>query len=144
MIKIRHTGLVTNNLKKSLTFWIKYLKFKIKKEMNESGDLIDKIMLYQNAKVKTYKLEDNNKMLLELLYFKNSPKIKNNIIRPYTNGFTHISVTVKNLNKLYRFLKKKNIEFNSKPQISLDGNVMMTYCKTPEGAFLELVEELKK
>ena len=144
MIKIRHTGLVTNNLKKSLTFWIKYLKFKIKKEMNESGDLIDKIMLYQNAKVKTYKLEDNNKMLLELLYFKNSPKTKNNIIRPYTNGFTHISVTVKNLNKLYRFLKKKNIEFNSKPQISLDGNVMMTYCKTPEGAFLELVEELKK
>ena len=144
MIKIRHTGLVTNNLKKSLTFWIKYLKFKIKKEMNESGDLIDKIMLYQNAKVKTYKLEDNNKMLLELLYFKNSPKIKNNIIKPYTNGFTHISVTVKNLNKLYRFLKKKNIEFNSKPQISLDGNVMMTYCKTPEGAFLELVEELKK
>ena len=144
MIKIRHTGLVTNNLKKSLTFWIKYLKFKIKKEMNESGDLIDKIMLYQNAKVKTYKLEDNNKMLLELLYFKNSPKIKNNIIRPYTNGFTHISVTVKNLNKLYRFLKKKNIELNLKPQISLDGNVMMTYCKTPEGAFLELVEELKK
>ncbi len=144
MIKIRHTGLVTNNLKKSLTFWIKYLKFKIKKEMNESGDLIDKIMLYQNVKVKTYKLEDNSKMLLELLYFKNSPKIKNNIIRPYTNGFTHISVTVKNLNKLYRFLKKKNIEFNSKPQISLDGNVMMTYCKTPEGAFLELVEELKK
>ena len=142
MIKIRHTGLVTNNLKKSLTFWIKYLKFKIKKEMNESGDLIDKIMLYQNAKVKTYKLEDNNKMLLELLYFKNSPKIKNNIIKPYTNGFTHISVTVKNLNKLYRFLKKKNIAFNSKPQISLDGNVMMTYCKTPEGAFLELVEEL--
>tara|TARA_B100000787_G_C16195893_1_gene300809 strand:+ start:660 stop:1094 length:435 start_codon:yes stop_codon:yes gene_type:complete len=144
MIKIRHTGLVTNNLKKSLTFWIKYLKFKIKKEMNESGDLIDKIMLYQNVKVKTYKLEDNSKMLLELLYFKNSPKIKNNIIKPYTNGFTHISVTVKNLNKLYRFLKKKNIEFNSKPQISLDGNVMMTYCKTPEGAFLELVEELKK
>ena len=142
MIKIRHTGLVTNNLKKSLTFWIKYLKFKIKKEMNESGDLIDKIMLYQNVKVKTYKLEDNSKMLLELLYFKNSPKIKNNIIKPYTNGFTHISVTVKNLNKLYRFLKKKNIEFNSKPQISLDGNVMMTYCKTPEGAFLELVEEL--
>ena len=144
MIKIRHTGLVTNNLKKSLTFWIKYLKFKIKKEMDESGDLIDKIMLYQNVKVKTYKLEDNNNMLLELLYFKNSPKIKKSIIKPYTNGFTHISITVKNLNKLYKFLKKKKIQFNSKPQISLDGNVMMTYCKTPEGAFLELVEELKK
>tara|TARA_Y100000768_G_scaffold386142_1_gene373836 strand:- start:693 stop:1127 length:435 start_codon:yes stop_codon:yes gene_type:complete len=144
MIKIRHTGLVTNNLKNSLTFWIKYLKFKIKKKMDEKGNLIDKIMLYQNVKVQTYKLEDDNKMLLELLYFKNSPKTKKNMIKPYTNGFTHLSVTVKNLNKLYKFLKKKKIQFNSKPQISSDGNVLMTYCKTPEGAFLELVEELKK
>ena len=143
MIKIRHTGLVTNNLKKSLKFWTKYLKFKIKKEMDEDGDLIDKIMLYQNVKVKTYKLVDNNNMLLELLYFKNSPKIKNNKIKPYTNGFTHISVTVKKLNNLYKFLKKNKIRFNSKPQVSIDGNVLMTYCRTPEGAFLELVEELK-
>ena len=143
MIKIRHTGLVTNDLKESLKFWIKYLKFKMKKEMDEDGDLIDKIMLYQNVKVKTYKLADNNNMLLELLYFKNSPKIKNNKIKPYTNGFTHISVTVKNLNNLYKFLKKNKIKFNSKPQVSIDGNVLMTYCRTPEGAFLELVEELK-
>jgi|TARA_B110000027_G_C16048125_1_gene268660 catechol 2,3-dioxygenase-like lactoylglutathione lyase family enzyme len=143
MIKIRHTGLVTNDLKKSLKFWTKYLKFKIKKEMDEDGDLIDKIMLYQNVKVKTHKLVDNNNMLLELLYFKNSPKIKNNKIKPYTNGFTHISVTVKNLNNLYKFLKKNKIKFNSKPQVSIDGNVLMTYCRTPEGAFLELVEELK-
>ena len=143
MIKIRHTGLVTNDLKKSLKFWTKYLKFKIKKEMDEGGDLIDKIMLYQNVKVKTHKLVDNNNMLLELLYFKNSPKIKNNKIKPYTNGFTHISVTVKNLNNLYKFLKKNKIKFNSKPQVSIDGNVLMTYCRTPEGAFLELVEELK-
>ena len=118
MIKIRHTGLVTNDLKKSLIFWTKYLKFKIKKEMDESGNLIDKIMLYQDVKVRTYKLVDNNNMLLELLYFKNSPKIKNNKIKPYTNGFTHISITVKNLNNLYKFLKKKKIKFNSKPQIS--------------------------
>lgn len=107
MIKIRHTGLVTNDIKKSLIFWTKYLKFKIKKELDEDGDLIDKIMLYKNAKVKTYKLTDHNKMLLELLYFKNSPKIKKNNIKPYANGFTHISITVKNLNKLYIFLKKK-------------------------------------
>ena len=64
-------------------------------------------MLYKNAKVKTYKLTDHNKMLLELLYFKNSPKIKKNNIKPYANGF--ISITVKNLNKLYIFLKKKKL-----------------------------------
>ena len=83
-------------------------------------------------------------MQLELLHFKNSPKIKNKIIKPYSKGFTHISITVKNIVGIYKMLKKKNIKFNSKPEKSLDGNVLMTYCRTPEGAFLELVQELKK
>ena len=70
--------------------------------MNEDGDLIDKIMLYKNAKVKTLNLKIKIKCI-ELLYFKNSPKIKRNKIKPYTNGFTHISVTVKDLRNLYKF-----------------------------------------
>jgi hypothetical protein len=40
-------------------------------------------------------------------------------------------------------LKKINIKFNSKPLKSADGKVFMTYCKTPEGAYLELVQEIK-
>ena len=32
MIEIRHTGIVTKNLKKSIKFWQKLLKFKIKKK----------------------------------------------------------------------------------------------------------------
>tara|TARA_B100000963_G_scaffold362029_1_gene402306 strand:+ start:2107 stop:2535 length:429 start_codon:yes stop_codon:yes gene_type:complete len=142
MTEIRHTGLVTKNIKKSLLFWTKYLKFKIYKEMDEEGDLIDKIMLYKNVKLKTFKLKDKNNNLLELLYFKNSPKKNFSNIMPYTTGFTHISVTVKNLNLIYKRLIKKKIRFNSKPQKSSDGNVLMTYCKTPEGAYLELVQEL--
>ena len=139
---IRHTGLVTTNLKKSLLFWTKYLKFKIHKEMDEEGELIDNIMLYKKVKLKTFKLKDKNDNLLELLYFKNRPKTRLIKIKPYTNGFTHISITVKNLDYLYKILIKKKIVFNSKPKISSDGNVLMTYCKTPEGAYLELVEEL--
>jgi len=139
---IRHTGLVTNNLKKSLVFWTKYLEFKIHKEMDEDGDLINQIMLYKNVRLKTIKLKDKENNLLELLYFKNKPKIKINKIKPYSNGFTHISITVKNLNSLYKSLIRNKIKFNSKPKISSDGNVIMTYCKTPEGAYLELVQEL--
>ncbi len=142
MSKIRHTGIVTNNLRKSLLFWSKYLKFRIHKQADESGELIDKIMLYKNVKVKTIKLKDSNGLLIELLSFQNSPKIKKNNITPYSNGITHISLTVKNIESLYKFLIKKKIKFNSAPQISADGKVIMTYCKTPEGAFLELVQEI--
>ena len=142
MVKIRHTGIVTKNLKKSLLFWNKYLGFKILKEANEKGNLIDKIMQYKKVKVKTIKLLDKNGGLIEILYFKNSPKIKNNEIKPYSNGITHISITVKDIYKTYKNLQKKKVSFNSKPEVSEDGNVIMTYCRTPEGAFLELVQEI--
>lgn len=143
MNKIRHTGLVTNNLKKSLFFWNKILKFRIKKKAIESGRLIDKIMEYKKVKVETVKLSDNSGMILELLYFKNAPVKKKNFIKPYSIGFTHLSVSVKNIMNVYKTLKKINIKFNSIPSKSIDGKVLMTYCKTPEGAYLELVEELK-
>lgn len=142
MIRIRHAGLVTDNLSESLLFWNKKLKFKIKKRAIESGVLIDNVMGYKSAKVETLKLSDNKGALLELLHFKNSPLKKKKIIKPYSNGFTHISITVKDIMKTYIILKKIKIKFNSKPMKSADGKVMMTYCKTPEGAFLELVEEL--
>ncbi len=142
MIRIRHTGLVTYNLSESLLFWNKKLKFKIKKRAIESGVLIDNIMGYKSAKVETLKLTDDKGALLELLHFKNSPFKKKKIIKPYSNGFTHISITVKDIMKVYIILKKINIKFNSKPMKSADGKVLMTYCRTPEGAFLELVQEL--
>lgn len=142
MIRIRHTGLVTYNLSESLLFWNKKLKFKIKKRATESGVLIDNIMGYKSAKVETLKLSDNKGSLLELLHFKNSPIKKKKIIKPYSNGFTHISITVKDIMNVYLILKKIKIKFNSKPMKSTDGKVLMTYCRTPEGAFLELVEEL--
>ena len=36
--------------------------------MDESGKLIDQIMLYKNVRVKTYKLADKNNFLLELIF----------------------------------------------------------------------------
>jgi catechol 2,3-dioxygenase-like lactoylglutathione lyase family enzyme len=142
MIKIRHTGIVTKNLKKSLYFWVDLLGFKIKKRLNEKGELIDKVIGYKNVRVKTLKLEDSCKNLIELLYFSNSPRFKRISIEPYTNGYTHISLTVKNIEVMYQIFKKKKIIFNAPPKTSADGMVKMTYCRTPEGAFLELVQEL--
>jgi catechol 2,3-dioxygenase-like lactoylglutathione lyase family enzyme len=142
MIKIRHIGIVTKNLKHSLDFWVKILGFKVKKTLNESGELIDKIIGYRNVRVKTLKLTDSYGHLIEILYFFNSPKSKKISIKPYTNGYTHISLTVKDIHSIYKILKRKRIIFNSLPKQSADRKVLMTYCKTPEGGFLELVQEL--
>ena len=107
MIKIRHTGIVTYNLKKSLYFWSKCLNFKVFKVMNEKGELIDSIMQLKKIKLKTVKLKDDNNNLLEIIYFKNLKSKDKKKTLPYTQGYTHISVTVKNINKIYEKLKKK-------------------------------------
>ena len=142
MITIRHTGIVTKNLDKSLIFWQKLIGFKKVNSQIERGDLIDSVLGYENVKVRTIKLKDKNKNLIELLYFYNSPsKAEKKKIKPYTPGYTHISITVNNIQSIYKKLKKYKVKFNSKPQITPDKKHKMTYCKTPEGV-LELVEKL--
>tara|TARA_E500000178_G_C17010919_1_gene750496 strand:+ start:1446 stop:1874 length:429 start_codon:yes stop_codon:yes gene_type:complete len=142
VIKIRHTGIVTKDLKKSLFFWNKIFKFKIKKDLVEKGKTLDKVLKHKNVKVRTLKLSDNFGNLIELLYFKSPQTINNNKYFTNSKGITHLSVTVKNINYIYEKYKEK-IKFNSPPLMSEDKKVLMTYCRTPEGCFLELVQEAK-
>ena len=142
MIKIRHTGIVTKDIKKSLYFLNKIFKFKINKDLNEKGKTLDKVLKHRNVKVRTLKLKDDFGNLIELLYFKSPKAIDQNKYFTNSKGITHLSVTVKNINYIYKKYKKK-IKFNSKPLLSEDKKVLMTYCRTPEGCFLELVQELK-
>ena len=142
MIRIRHTGIVTVNIKESLNFWEKYFNFRIKKDIIEEGVTLDKVLKFKNVKVRTLKLSDSYGNLIELLQFKNPISKSVRKIRANSVGITHISLTIKNLDKKYKKLKNK-IKFNTKPMLSADKKVLMTYCRTPEGCFLELVQELK-
>jgi len=114
VIKIRHTGIVTKDLKKSLYFWNKIFKFKVKKDLNESGKTLDNVLQKKNVKVRTLKLSDDYGNLVELLYFKSPKAIDKNKYFTNSIGITHLSVTVKNINYIYKKNKKK-IKFNSKP-----------------------------
>ena len=140
---IRHFGLVVSNLEKALVFYQDLLGLSIQGKTEESGDFISKMLSFENIKLKTVKLSANdNSTRLELLEFEN-PKInstkKNNLFEP---GFTHISLTVKNLDELCVRLKNSNIEFNSQPTISPNGSLKVVFCKDFEGNYLELIEEI--
>ena len=122
--KIRHIGLVVPNLKKSINFWCKKLGFKIYRRLEEKGPAIDAIIGYKNVKLTTVKISDQEGNLIELLYFKNAPNKKINLKwkgNTYSKGFTHLALTVQNIDSLYKGLKKKGIKFNSEPRISNDG-----------------------
>jgi catechol 2,3-dioxygenase-like lactoylglutathione lyase family enzyme len=142
---VRHTGIVTDNINSSLKFYKNLLGFKIKKQMLESGKTTDAISNLNNTKVKTIKLTSpDNKSMIELLYFKSH--LKKNKRKKYNIseiGISHMAFSVIDLKKTYNKMLKRKINFICPPQISADGNVLLTFCRAPEGTLIELVEELK-
>jgi catechol-2,3-dioxygenase len=140
--EMRHVGIVVNNLQKNLDFFVNVLGFRIFKKMNEKGKYIDSILNLKKADVITVKIKAPDSSLIELLKFKNYRTL-NNSKKIYTNGLTHISFTVKDLEKAFKFLKKKKIKFYSTPQVTPDGSAKVVFCRGPENLILELVQVLK-
>jgi catechol 2,3-dioxygenase-like lactoylglutathione lyase family enzyme len=145
MIKqIRHTGLVVTDLGLALSFWKDLLGFNIDKQMDESGPHIDAMMGLKNVEVTTVKLSAPEGGVIELLHFKSHPDTKKWHGKPYSTGFTHIALSVKNLDECHQKLSDSGYVFPATPQYSPDGAVKVIYCQGPEGVLLELVEIVGK
>jgi catechol 2,3-dioxygenase-like lactoylglutathione lyase family enzyme len=140
--QIRHTGLVVADLEVALSFWRDVLGFSIDKRMDESGPHIDAMMGLKNVEVTTVKMSAPQGGVIELLHFKSHPDVDAWRGKPYTTGFTHLALSVKNLDECYQKLKGADCIFPAPPQYSPDGAVKVIYCKGPEGVLLELVEIL--
>jgi catechol 2,3-dioxygenase-like lactoylglutathione lyase family enzyme len=140
MIKnIRHTGIVVNDLNASLHFYQDMLGFKVVKQMEESGRYIDNILALSNVKVTTVKMASPDGQLIELLYY--SSHVKEQKTREICDiGISHIALTVDDLNSYHNKLKNQGVQFNCPPQLSPDGYAKVTFCRAPEGTFVELVE----
>ena len=142
MIKeIRHTGIVVDDLKKTLWFYKEKMGFKVFKHMDESGHFIDKILGIRNIMVTTVKMTLGNGQMIELLDFSSHKK---NILQRSINdvGPTHLAFTVDNIDKIYDDFLHDGVEFISIPKASEDGSVKVVFCKAPEGTYIELVELL--
>ena len=141
-LNIRHTGIVVTDLEKSKKFYCDLLGFKVQKEVDESGSYIDNFLALENVLVTTSKMILDNDQMIELLHYKSHPKTHNKYSKINEIGCSHIALTVNNLDDLYKKLLENNIYFNSPPQYSPDGKAKVTFCKDPDGSFVELVEEL--
>jgi catechol 2,3-dioxygenase-like lactoylglutathione lyase family enzyme len=139
---IRHVGLVVADLEKSLKFWCDTMGFVVSRQMEESGPYIDAMMGLKDVRVTTAKLAAPDGNLLELLFLHSHPDKQQWEGKPYSTGFTHIALTVQNLNETYFRLQHLGVNFPSEPQRSPDGGVKVIYATGPEGVLLELVEQI--
>ena len=144
MIKnIRHVGLVVHNLEQSLSFWCDMLGFVVARRVDESGEHLDAMLGLKGVLVTTVKLTAPDGSMLELLHFHSHKDIKKSWNgKPYSIGFTHIAVTVENLDITYKTLSKAGVTFANTPQCAPDGSVKMIYASGPEGVLIEFVEVL--
>ena len=140
MVKdIRHTGIVVDDLNKSLWFYKEKIGFEVFKCMDESGNFAGKILGIEGVAVRTVKMILRNNQMIELLDFYTHKK---DILCHYINdiGPTHLAFTVDNLDEMYNDFLDEGIEFISAPEISNDGSAKVAFCKAPEGTYIELVE----
>ncbi len=141
--ELRHTGIVVSNLNKALHFWRDLLGFSIVKKMYESGAHLDAIMGLNNVKITTIKMSAPCGALIELLYFHSHKDKKKWQGKPFSTGYTHIALTVSDLDHTCEKLLNAGFEILSKPQFSPDKAVKLVYCRGFEGSLIELVQVLK-
>ena len=138
--KIRHTGIVVDNLEDSLDFYVTRLGFSVSKRMDEQGNFIGKILGLENVLVTTVKMTLGEQMveLLDFVSHKATPeRYTINSIGP-----THLAFSVRDLGQVFEEFTSSGIEFISEPSISPDGFAKVAFCRAPEGTFIELVQVL--
>lgn len=145
MIKnIRHTGLVVANLENALHFWCDVLGFTVFKIAEEAGRHVDGVMGLKDVRVTTAKLSAPDGNLIELLHFHSHPDQPAWKGTPYSTGFTHIALTVDNLDATIEKLSECGVTFPGPPQTGPDRYAKVIYARGPEGVILELVELLNE
>ena len=124
-IKIRHTGLVVSNLERALIFWRDIIGFTVERK---------------GVDLTTVKMSDHSGAIIELLHFKSHPDEEKWMGQPFSTGFTHIALTVDDIDRQCQKLRDFGVQFPAEPQYSPDGLVRVIYCTAPEGILLELVQ----
>ena len=133
--KIRHVGIVTNNLDKLTNFYMAL-------GLTPMGSSAENMKKYFGEDIEVYiqKLEALDGTVIELLYFPDLAHHTsgNNF---YDNGISHIAFTVKDIKKLCDKLKMQGGKILTKEIVFDEEGRKIVFCQDIEGNILELVEE---
>ena len=144
-IALRHVGIVVSNLNKAIDLYRDFIGCElVAKYCDLSGRYQDKLTGIDNVEmdVAILRTQDNNR--IELLEYKNYPGKKREPVLSNDIGASHFSITVENLDYLYKIRNNFDISFISKPLLSPDGFVKVAYVVLMNECIVELVNVLDK
>ena len=139
---IRHVGIVVDDPEICSHFWMNVLGLSVISDLIETGPIIDSILGFENAEVRTIKLSAVQYGTIELLHFRNPRNLDSQMIAPNTRGITHIALEVNNLEENQRLLEENGVKFFDSIKRSVDGKVKVMYARGPENIIIEFVEVL--
>lgn len=139
-MKIRHIGIVVNDLPSALQFYRDLLGLNVINKIKEDSSFIETVCGIKKTQLVTIKLAIPRGGIIELLSFQSTLNANKQINRL---GFSHIAIIVDNLKTKYEMLSKVGVHFISPPQTSPDKQTKVAFCQDYEGNFIELVEELE-
>lgn len=141
---MRHTGIVVNDMQRSLPFYRDLLGMSIWADFKDNSEYVQKVTGVKGANVWMIKLEPEfGGAGIELLQYLSDPQEVPARPRSCDVGCNHVALQVDDLDAVYEKLKASGIEFHTEPRVSSDGNAKTTYCRDPEGVIVELVQMLK-
>ena len=137
----RHTGIIVNDMKKSLQFYKDFLGLKIIQDFTDESEYINKITGIKNGTAHFIKLSMPDGSVLELLEYP-THRTKPHNISIINVGIAHIALRVKNAQNSYDFLKSKCVKLLSEPVLSSEGIAKVFFSLDPDEIRVELVEIL--
>jgi catechol 2,3-dioxygenase-like lactoylglutathione lyase family enzyme len=139
---VRHAGIVVRDMERSLAFYRDLLGLKPVIDFTEQGEFIATLTGAASVRLRMVKLVADNGGMVELLQFLSHPQSPRSNNHLWDTGPTHVAFTVENIDQIYKDWTAKGIEFTCPPQVDPPGTAKVTFCRDPDGVYLELVELL--
>tara|TARA_Y100000768_G_C23500600_1_gene461357 strand:- start:83 stop:505 length:423 start_codon:yes stop_codon:yes gene_type:complete len=139
-MKFRHVGIIVKDIKISKKFYVNSLGLKKVVSLTEKGTYLNKLISTNKLEAKVVKLKTECDTIIEIIEFskKNLQSRKNfmDII-----GTMHMCFTVKNIDKLYKKIKKKGYRCFSNPLESPYNPVSTFFCYDPDNNIVQYTED---
>jgi len=142
---IQHFSFTVGNLEDALHFFVDTLGFEATSIRESEGQRVEMILKMPGASVRISNVTTPGAGHIELVEYV-APTGRRIDLRTCNPGVGHIAFLVEDIEKMYRDLVAKGVEFNSPPMWS-DGGALkgygMCYFKGPDGITLELMQAPK-
>jgi catechol 2,3-dioxygenase-like lactoylglutathione lyase family enzyme len=141
VIGFRHTGLIVEDLEKSLVFYKNFLKLEVIQLNFDDSAYISEITGVDNLKAKYAKLSVPGGTVIELLTYPSHPenRVERKVHQP---GEAHLAFQVESVDSAFEAVVTENIKYLSKPVLSSEKIAKVFFALDPDGYRIEFVEML--